>query len=341
VRASRADPMVLNDNPPAHRFWAAAGYDQQAEWSRRLKPLRRSGAGCGWLRPAWAAGGHDEAVLDHRSRRWSVSSPAAGDAHPPSLTFIGTATTLLRYGSLAVLTDPNFLHRGQRAYLGKGLWSTRRTEPAMQVQDLPPLDAVVLSHLHGDHFDRVARAGLDRSTPIITTPQAAKRLRRWGFRQAEGLAPWQSTEVIAGPDRKRVTAAPGRHAPGPARLLLPPVMGSVLEFSGAGAPLTMYVTGDTLFDDDLREVPQRHPKLDVGLWHLGGTKVLGLTVTMDGRRGADLLELVSPHRTIPVHYDDYGVFKSPLSDFLAEVERRGLPGVRPVARGETIRLPPP
>ena len=42
-----------------------------------------------------------------------------------SLTFIGTATTVLRLGSFTLLTDPNFLHRGQRAYLGKGLWSKR------------------------------------------------------------------------------------------------------------------------------------------------------------------------------------------------------------------------
>ena len=78
-----------------------------------------------------------------------------------SLTFVGTATTMLRLGSFTVLTDPNFLHRGQRAYLGKGLWSRRLTEPALQPDGLPPLDLVLLSHLHGDHFDRVARRGLD------------------------------------------------------------------------------------------------------------------------------------------------------------------------------------
>ena len=80
-----------------------------------------------------------------------------------TLTFVGTATTLVELGSFTVLTDPNFLHRGQRAYLGKGLWSKRLTEPALQPQDLPDLDAVLLSHLHGDHFDRVARAQLSRA----------------------------------------------------------------------------------------------------------------------------------------------------------------------------------
>ena len=46
-----------------------------------------------------------------------------------SLEFVGTATTLLRLGPFTLLTDPNFLHRGQRAYLGKGLFIKRLTEP--------------------------------------------------------------------------------------------------------------------------------------------------------------------------------------------------------------------
>ena len=93
----------------------------------------------------------------------TMKGPAADTG---SLTFVGTATTVLRLGSFAVLTDPNFLHRGQRAYLGKGLWSRRLTEPSMRVEDVPAVDAVVLSHLHGDQFDREARRGLDRRFPV-------------------------------------------------------------------------------------------------------------------------------------------------------------------------------
>src|SRR3954468_22199346 len=90
-----------------------------------------------------------------------------------SLTFIGTATTLLRLGPFTVLTDPNFIRRGKLVYLGKGLVSRRRTDPATALDDLPRYDLVVLSHLHGDHFDRVARRGLDRAVPVVTTTQAS------------------------------------------------------------------------------------------------------------------------------------------------------------------------
>ena len=217
--------------------------------------------------------------------------------------------------------------------------SRRLTEPAVQVEDLPPLDAIVLSHLHGDHFDRVAKAGLSKDLPIITTRQSARRLRRWGFSRAVALETWESFELRKGDATMTVTATPGRHARGVLQAALPHVMGSVLEFAGAGVdPLSIYITGDTLVHDDLREIPARHPSLDVGLWHLGGTRVLGLMVTMDGRQGADLLELVRPAMTVPIHYDDYTVFKSPLRDFLEEVSRRGLPGVRAIARGEVLEL---
>ena len=260
-----------------------------------------------------------------------------------SLTLVGTATTLLSYGGITVLTDPNFLHRGQRAYLGKGLWSVRRTEPALQPDDLPPLDAVVLSHLHGDHFDRIARRRLPHDLPVVTTRAAARRLRTQGFAAAVALDPWQSHEIASGTARLRVTAVPGRHARGWLQAALPPVMGSVLEFSAPGErDLSVYVTGDTLLVDELRELPRRHPDLDLGLFHLGGTRIpfgRGALVTMDGRMGADLLELVHPLRTVPVHHDDYGVFTSPRSEFLAEVARRGLDGVRPLERGVPASLP--
>ena len=47
---------------------------------------------------------------------------------------------------------------------------------------------------------------------------------------------------------------------------------------------------------------------------------------MDARQGADLVELLKPPVTVPVHFDDYDRFTSPLGDFLAEVGRRQLPG---------------
>ncbi len=99
------------------------------------------------------------------------------DGDDGSILFIGTATVLLRYGGFTVLTDPNFIHRHERIHLGYGMHTRRLTDPALEMSELPPLDLVVLSHLHEDHFDRVAETELAR-----TTAHAAEHLARKGCR---------------------------------------------------------------------------------------------------------------------------------------------------------------
>jgi L-ascorbate metabolism protein UlaG (beta-lactamase superfamily) len=268
----------------------------------------------------------------------------AEPADDVTMTFGGTATMLLRIGGFTLLTDPNFLHRGQRARLGYGLRAKRLTEPALQPPQLPALDGILLSHMHGDHWDRIATKALPKETPVVTTPQAAKCLADRGFTGTADLRAWQTHEFVQGADTLRITSVPGVHGPGPLAHLLPQVMGSVVELIRGGAAgdevaWRGFISGDTLYRPALGEVLDRCGPLDVLIPHLGGTKALGVTVTMDGRQGADLVELLKPPVTVPVHFDDYDRFKSPLGDFVAEVGRRELPGrVRTVQRGETISL---
>jgi L-ascorbate metabolism protein UlaG (beta-lactamase superfamily) len=258
-----------------------------------------------------------------------------------SFTFIGNATALVRLGPFTLLTEPNFLHIGQRAYLGHGLVSKRLKEPALRVDELPALDAVVLSHRHGDHWDRAARRGLDRALPVITTLHAARRLRTLDrFPAAHGLDTWQRHTLAEGRSRPTVTALPGRHAPGIAERLLPPVMGSLLEHRIAGRVRhRLYISGDTLTGEHVSQIAVRHPDIDTLVVHLGGTRVLWHTVTMDAEQGVDFLRRIPAQAAVPVHHDDYGVFRSPLGDFLARTEQAGCgQQLRQVRRGETILL---
>ena len=250
-----------------------------------------------------------------------------------TVTYVGNATTLISAAGLTLLTDPNFLHRGQHAYLGYGLVSKRLKEPALRIDELPPIDAIVLSHMHGDHWDRVSQKGLDHGLQVVTTPHAAKRLQHRGFAHALGLSTWQHHTITKGDTTIRFTSLPGRHAPGWTQRLLPPVMGTMLEFTSddRSSRRRVYISGDTLLVEELNEIPARFDSIDVGLLHLGGTRLpaggslpFGLTVTMDGRQGADLAAMLALPQTIPIHFDDYGVFASPLADFTQEMQRRGL-----------------
>jgi L-ascorbate metabolism protein UlaG (beta-lactamase superfamily) len=264
------------------------------------------------------------------------------------ITFIGNATTLISAGGLTLLTDPNFLHQGQRAYLGYGLVSKRRHHPALQIDQLPALDAIVLSHMHGDHWDRVAQKGLDHSLPVVTTPHAAKRLRHRGFGNALGLSTWQAHTIATDDVNLTMTSLPGRHAPLPVNRLLPPVMGTMLDFASpdGSARRRLYISGDTLLVEELKEIPVRFKAIDAGVLHLGGTRLpagprlpFGVTVTMDGRQGTDVVDMVNLPKVIPVHFDDYTVFASPLADFTAAMTQRGIADrIVELGRGESVTL---
>ena len=257
-----------------------------------------------------------------------------------TVTFVGNATTVLRLGTFTLLTDPAFGAAGSRVYLGYGAWTRRVKDPALRTGQVPRLDAVVLSHLHGDHFDRVARDWLPFSTPIITTPQAQSRLRRKHFLAVRGLPTWECHEWDRDRQRLRVTAVPGRHGPGVVDRLLPDVMGSVIDLEEDGRrAIRLYITGDTLFGPHLEEIPRRFGEIDAMLIHLGGTRLLGILLTMDARQGVEATHLIRAGLTLPIHYDDYRVFRSPLSDYVTRARDQGLTGVQPIGRGDTIDLP--
>jgi L-ascorbate metabolism protein UlaG (beta-lactamase superfamily) len=79
---------------------------------------------------------------------------------------------------------------------------------------------------------------------------------------------------------------PGIHGPSILPTLLPPVIGSLLEFqtSGEKPRFRIYISGDTLIHEKFQEIPKRYPDIDLALIHLGGTKVLGILLTMDAKQ---------------------------------------------------------
>jgi L-ascorbate metabolism protein UlaG (beta-lactamase superfamily) len=282
----------------------------------------------------------EQATADTYTLKLPAGDPAAASEQNGNVQFIGTATVLIRYRGLTIMTDPNFLHKGEHVHLGYGLTSQRRTNPAIDFDKLPPIDLVILSHMHDDHFDKLVQ----ENTPIVTNKEASEALKRLGFTQRFALSVWDRLEVTKGDARVRITSTPGRHGAAGVSVLLPKVMGSVLDFgANADSPdYRMYISGDTLVYDDIQTIPQRFPGIDLALLHLGGTRILGVfKVTMDGKDGVQMLQVIRPKKAIPIHYDDYDVFKSPLADFAREVKAAGLEeGVVYLAHGESYTFTP-
>ncbi len=255
-----------------------------------------------------------------------ASAGETADFDYGSIFFIGTATVILRYAGFTILTDPNFLHAGDHVHLGYGLTSERLTNPAINIEDLPPIDLCVLSHYHGDHFDQLVEEKLNKDLPIVTTNSAVAELEARNFRGGIGLDTWESIEFVKGEARLRISSMPGQHGPGIVDFAMPDVMGSILDFETEAGErsLRLYISGDTLIIDELKEIPARFPEIDIGLFHLGGTRVLGVLVTMDDVQGVEAIQIIDPDTAIPIHYNDYDVFKSPLEDFKTAATAAGL-----------------
>jgi L-ascorbate metabolism protein UlaG (beta-lactamase superfamily) len=98
----------------------------------------------------------------------SGNDVTAADLAQGSILFVGTATVNLRYAALTILTDPRFLGWGHHVHLGHGMKAIRRTDPSLELEALPPVDLVMLSHMHEDRIDREVERKCARGPPVIT-----------------------------------------------------------------------------------------------------------------------------------------------------------------------------
>lgn len=225
------------------------------------------------------------------------------------ITHISGPTALIEVAGWRLLTDPTFDPPGGKYRFGWGTSSVKQTAPSIPADQIGPIDAVLLSHdHHDDNLDAAGRALLPDAGVVVTTAPGAKRLA--GFAAARGLEPWATTTLQAeGKLTLKVTATPCRHGPPLSHPIVGDVIGFALEWDGA--PGALWISGDTVLYDGVREVAQRID-VDIAIVHLGGVQfpVSGpLRYTMTGADAVELLGQISPRVAIPLHYEGWKHFR--------------------------------
>jgi L-ascorbate metabolism protein UlaG (beta-lactamase superfamily) len=233
------------------------------------------------------------------------------------LTHVGGPTVLIELGGWRLLTDPTFDPAGGNYNFGLGTGSRKLTGPALEPDQLGTIDAVLLSHdQHEDNLDGAGRALLPGIGTVLTTGPGAARLGEEGVGDARGLEPWEETTLSSqGKPALIVTATPCRHGPPLSRPLVGAVCGFALRLEDeAETVAAIWVSGDTVLYDGVREVGGRFASVDVALIHLGGVRfpISGpLRYTMNAGEAAELVATVDPRVAVPIHYEGWAHFREP------------------------------
>ena len=248
------------------------------------------------------------------------------------LTLIGGPTLLIEVGGVRFLTDPTFDPPG--SYVLPHVTLEKRTGPAVSVDALGAVDAVLLSHdQHADNLDNAGRALLAKVPTVFTTQAAAARLGG----AARGLAPWQTAECVGVAGRAYVTATPARHGP----VGIEPLSGDVIGFLiGTEAPGdAIYVTGDTVWYDGAAEVARRYAPRLVVLF-TGAAKTRGsIHLTMNSNDAIEAAHAFPDAQRVAIHNDSWGHFTESGEDLARAFNTLGLGArLRPLKAGVATKL---
>lgn len=239
------------------------------------------------------------------------------------MTFIGTATAIISIDGVNFITDPAFDKVGTEYDLGI-LTLKSLSGPALQLHDLPSIDAVLLSHEdHPDNLDVAGRTLLDGRT-VITTVDGANKLKPRP--SVHPIRPWETLPLKIGGKDFKITGTPCEHLPGGE------VTGFILETSSFGTspeglPNAIYFSGDTIYLEELAEMRKKF-HIVLAILNLGQVMAPlpsgSLQITFDAKSAAKFIREIQPDVVVPMHFDSWAHFTEPSSHAAKIFEEEGL-----------------
>jgi len=331
VREVRELPMAIGGRPAGERL-------ERMRRSRQYHDGRFHNAVPASVGPpAGSRGDFARELLRGREQRRPngtipVTAPTAADlAAPPlggvRLTWLGHASVLVEIEGRRVLFDPLWSRRCSPS----SLLGPQRLHPVpMALADLPPLDAVVISHDHYDHLDMptVRRLAALQPVPFVVPLGVGSHLERWGVGRMVELD-WGEQTEIAG---LVLTATAARHFSGRLRQDNSTLWASWVV---AGPSRRVFYTGDSGFFDDYALIGAEHGPFDATLVQVGAYSPYWPDIHMTPEEGVATHLAVRGGLLVPVHWC---TFTLALHSWADPVERLR---AEAAARGADLALPRP
>jgi L-ascorbate metabolism protein UlaG (beta-lactamase superfamily) len=264
-----------------------------------------------------------------RLARHSAMTPRTGLTRKPvlakrselGLTFIGHSSFFVQMGGKNLLIDPNF---------ARWIFVLKRLRrPGLRLRDLPPIDAVLVTHAHFDHLHRPSLRTIARLTriksgkrPLIIVPRQVRDLvSDLGYARVIDMEWWQTLQLGS----VEITHTPSKHWG--ARVIRDTHRGYGGYVLRAGGH-SLYHSGDTAYFDGFAEIGERL-KPDVALLPIGAYYPASFrnvhtspedAVQAFGDLGADWM--------VPMHYGSFRLghepIDEPLTRLIQDARRQGI-----------------
>lgn len=228
-----------------------------------------------------------------------------------TITQIDTACMLIDLNGFRIVTDPAFDQAGGSYQSSANRVLKKFQSPAIQPEDLGPVDLVLLSHdQHKDNLDNAGRAFLHTVPAIISTPEAQQRLE---LDTVIGIEEWHATAIAT--DKVpglRITATPCQHGSDEElHRLAGHVIGFILEWEGQ-ARGALYISGDTIFFPGIEEIAARYT-IDTAILHIGRAgfpaQIADRYLTFTVAEAIKTAQLMKVRRLIPTHREGWAHFQ--------------------------------
>ncbi|GAB3803424.1 MBL fold metallo-hydrolase [Micromonospora zhanjiangensis] len=188
---------------------------------------------------------------------------AAGSSGALAVTWYGHASALVELDGRRVLIDPIWSDRCSPSRL---VGPRRLHPPPVALADLPPVDAILISHDHYDHLDLPTVRALSRggSAPFVVPLGVGAHLERWGV-PADRIVEldWDESATVAG---LTLTATAARHFSGRGFSRDRTLWASWVI---AGADRRVFYTGDSGYFEGYAEIGATYGPFDVTLMQIG------------------------------------------------------------------------
>lgn len=256
--------------------------------------------------------------------------------------FVNHATFLVQIEGVNILTDPIWSKRASPfTFVGP----KRVTNPGIKFEDLPKIDAVLISHDHYDHLDLPTLLELKRKfNPKFFVGLGVKELLvRYGIADVEEMA-WGESRAIS--DKLKASFVPSQHHSG--RGCLDRDASLWGGFVVSGSKFSFYFLGDTGYNESMfREVKEKFPSLDLALIPIGAyeNREILRRVHVNPEEAVLVHKILAPKKSIPMHYGTFKLstegYSAPLRDLSIAMKKWNVSSDEfvPIAFGQSVAFP--